>query len=187
MDAVVVCTGPSVKEYAHKLPEFCSGKVTIGINNCTEFFRPDYHLFTNTKRFQKYSKNINPKKGLIVTDKIERVAREVLINVTKDWMRRISIVRNTRDLRTAGLFAIRYAIESFGVDRVFVVGMDGYCFPSKHTHAYGPETDDGLTSQQLWEKDLIISRDLDRLEAEGCTFGIVTPTIYFRHYQEGII
>jgi len=50
--ALIICAGPSVLDYKEKIDEMCKDEnvFTIGINNMTHLFVPDYHLWTNTQR-----------------------------------------------------------------------------------------------------------------------------------------
>ena len=138
--ALIIAAGSSVKEYQNKINSFIHEEkpIVIGINNITEFFIPDYHLWTNTKRFRNFGKNILSESELLLSYGIHlKTVKEVigdmnytLINFT-DMKEGIPLGYKKGKIlgffRTAGCLAIMIA-HLMGCKDVSIVGMDGHTF-----------------------------------------------------------
>ncbi len=199
--AVIICTGSSIKEYESKIDTFIFEEkaFTIGINNITKFFMPDYHLWTNTKRFRTFGKNIYPESELLLGAGIHlKTIIEVLgpvgytlINFT-DMKEGVPIGYSKGKIlgffRTAGCLAIMIA-HLMGAKDVSIVGMDGHTFYNyediksgeKSHHCY-EEDYKPFTKEICIKKDQVVTGVLSSLKNYGIDLKILTPTIYEEFY-----
>ena len=86
-NATIICAGSSVKEYQWQINDHIkyTNSFTIGINNMTKYFTPDYHLWTNTQRFRTYGKNINSNSSILLGSNISlKVVNEII--KSKDYI-----------------------------------------------------------------------------------------------------
>lgn len=64
-DFLVLGTGQSIQEYGESIKRLVADKdlIIMGPNNITSFIVPDYHVFTNRRRFIQYASMIEPEKS----------------------------------------------------------------------------------------------------------------------------
>lgn len=195
--ALIIGAGASIKENRNSINNFISENdpFIVGINNITEFWIPDYHLWTNTQRFRTYGQNIH-------RDSILLLGSNISLNVIKEVIgSRDYILINYTDkagtsldysngkiygyYRTAGCLAIMIA-HLMGAKDISVVGMDGYSLYKQEDIVSGKESHhcygQGFTDTADWDtcvkKDFLISNILKRLKKYGINFSIITPTKY---------
>ena len=78
---LVICSGYSIKEQKSQIDNFILkyDPITIGINNMNDFWIPQYHLWTNTKRFRNYGNKINKESKLLLGCNISiKIIKEVI-------------------------------------------------------------------------------------------------------------
>ena len=199
---LVIGAGASIKEYEDQIARFIceTTPITIGINNMTAFWIPDYHVWTNNSRFRTFGKNIHPDSKLLLGSNISlKLINEVIGSreytvLNREDREGVSI--DYRDgiiygyFRTAGCLSIML-LHLMGINEINVVGMDGYTL-HKHKdvvvgkqsqHCYGK----GLTDTSSWqtgaEKDRIIEGALNNIKEYGIDFKILTPTKYRGFYD----
>ena len=65
---LVLGGGPSLNEYHDEIFQFIDRyqPIVMGTNNITGFVLPDYHAFTNRKRFIEYAHTIDPAKSKVL-------------------------------------------------------------------------------------------------------------------------
>lgn len=199
--ALIIAAGSSVKEHEYKIDAFILKEkpFTIGINNITDFFIPDYHLWTNTKRFRNFGKNILHESELLLGDGIHlKTVREVigpvnytLINFT-DMKEGVSIGYKKGKIlgffRTAGCLSIMIA-HLMGAKDISIVGMDGHTLYNykdiqegkKEHHCYEEDYKPFLEEVCI-KKDQVITGVLKTLKAYGIDLKILTPTVYKDFY-----
>lgn len=200
--ALVIGAGATIREYENQIAEFINTTkpITIGINNMTSFWVPDYHIWTNNQRFRTYGKNIHVNSKLLLGSNISlKLINEIIGSkeyVVLNREDRKGVSMDYRDgiiygyFRTAGCLAIML-LHLMGVSEINIVGMDGYTI-HKHEdivagkeaqHCYGQ----GLTDTSSWEsgaeKDKIIEASLNNIKEYGINFKILTPTKYRRFYD----
>lgn len=202
-DALIIGAGTSIKDNQDLINKFIrkTKPFTMGINNMTNFWIPDYHLWTNTQRFRTYGNNINNESKLLLGSNISlKVIKDVigdssytLVNYT-DKVKGVPIKYKGGKIygyyRTAGCLAIMI-LHLMGVKDINIVGMDGYTLHKhkdiksgkKSQHWYG----NGLTDTATWKtcvmKDELIEEVLHSLKDYGIKFQILTPTIYKDFYD----
>jgi hypothetical protein len=195
--AVIICAGASVRAYQHKIQEFIDreGAFTIGINNITSLFTPDYHLWTNTKRFRDFGKHIMKDSKLLLGKGIHiKTIREIignrkyfLINFT-DMKEGVPIDYKNGKIfgfyRTAGNLAIMVA-HLMGASHVDIVGVDGHTFYNyddikngKQPHHCYDEKYEPFSYEVCVKKDRITNMVLKNLREYGIHIRILTPTVH---------
>jgi hypothetical protein len=203
--SLIICAGPSIIEFKDKIQALYDNEntFTIGINNMTHLFIPDYHLWTNTQRFRTYGKNIKDSSTVLLGSGINLKTiksvigdREyILINYTGMLKKRLPIDYKNGKIfgyyRTAGCLAIMISYL-MGASEIDIVGMDGYTKnkyseledENKSQHCYGK----GFTDTADWEtakiKDEDIYYTLRSLKKYGINFRILTPTVYKEFYYD---
>lgn len=200
--ALIITAGSSVRKYRYEINTFISETkpFAIGINNITGLFIPDYHLWTNTKRFRTFGKNFCPESELLLGAGIHlKTIREVLgpvnytlINFT-DMKEGVPIGYKKGKIygffRTAGNLAIMIA-HLMGAKKIDIVGMDGHTFHNyedvkagrKPHHCY-VENYEPYSQDICIKKDKITNGVLSNLREYGIDFRIITPTIYEGFYD----
>ena len=202
--ALIIGAGAAIKEEADNIDAFIKRKkpFTLGINNMTSFWVPDYHVWTNTQRFRTYGESINPNSHLLLGQNIPlKVIRNViggrdyiLINYT-DMKEGVPLGYKDGKIygyfRTAGNLAIMIA-HLMGASEVNIVGADGYSLHKREDLVKGQESHhcygNGFTDTADWEtcvkKDKIINNVLNNLREYGIDFKILTPTKYEDFYKK---
>lgn len=201
-NALIIGAGSSIKKFQQSIKDFIKGTnpFTIGINNMTEYFIPNYHLWTNTSRFRTYGKNINKHSNLLLGSNISlKVIKDIigsreytLINYEDKEKTNIGY-KNGKLLgyyRTAGCLAIMIS-HIMGANEIFIIGMDGYSkydhkelMSGKESHhCYGKGYTDTADWDTCIKKDKLIYNVLSNLRNYGINFKIITPTKYGEFYD----
>jgi len=201
-DFVIIGAGSSIKKYENKIKNFIRDKKTIGINNITHLFIPDFHVWTNNQRLNEYGGCISQNSILILGDgirkeMIDKHKIESFVLLEYDDSEGIPIdIRNGKIygyFRTAGCLSIMIA-HCLGAKNIYIVGMDGYTlYPKddlknmkKDHHCYGK----GYTDDASWEKCLIkdekVYSCLKSIHNYGVNFSILTPTIFNDFFNPNI-
>lgn len=204
--ALIVATGPSLREYWEKVEALQRkfNAITLGANNVTQFLNPSYHCFTNRKRYVAFAGTIDSNRSQVLLGPyltkslIKRHYRgpyETLMYIN-DHNGEFNIEEGIiqASCRTVGVLLIGVAIV-MGAQRILVAGMDGYkklLEEGNPIHHYDIDslTDDRCTTEEerLLSSERLNARFMDEigeyLEAKGQQpFKIVTPTVYQDHYQ----
>ncbi len=175
--------------------------LTIGINNMTSILVPDFHLWTNNKRYRDFGGSINPKSRIllgngIVKKQIRKFGHSpTIINYEDRPGCNVKISKHVISgyFRTAGCLAIALA-SYMGAGKILVAGMDGYTFIDKSTldanqgaqHVYGEGHTDNNDWEECVKKDEIV-RDALRDLRKVVKFEIITPTVFKDFYNEDIL
>jgi len=197
-DFLILANGPSLKKYRKRIQRFIDKykPVVIGANFIGDLFVPDYHAFSNTRRFINYINDVNSKSKLLIG---QHIPDDVIREHTKRKNERIYYKDALHDFdikdgvvqancQTVSVLLLAVAI-SMGAKRVFSAGMDGYqgLEAKKQMHFY--EEADERTDQKLiidrhrWCQFYIkqIDQCLDKQGKEGVI--ILTPTSYKGFYK----
>ena len=198
---LIVGTGPSLKKNWKKIGELQTkyNLITMGANNIGDFIQPDYHCFTNKKRFINYSHTIGNKSKVLIG---EHISIQV---VKKHYGRYFEIIPYLNDhdasfniengiirasCRTVGVLMIATAIV-MGARKIFVVGMDGYkdiINTGSEIHFYSEKnsTNDSQNDYFLtidYYNNKFLNEIKFYLESNNReSFSIVTPTTYQDNY-----
>ena len=179
-NCLIVGAGSTVKHYIKSIKRFIADNncVTIGINNITKQIVPDYHLWTNTKRFMAFHHCIKPESKVVIGSTLHD-----RLNVKK-YVREYDIFPDDiKKYRNAGCLAIKFA-DSFA-DTIYIAGMDGYtlCYKGDQ-HCYGKGCTDSADHKYEQSKDGEIYHCLQEIDID---FTIITPTVYERFYDKAIL
>lgn len=202
---MIVGSGSSILKYKKNILKYIKENniITIGINKMTSFCIPDYHLWTNKKRYATQYDCISKKSNLIFgsgipEDLIRKYWNGDFERVYYTNESNIPISYNNGNIygnfRTAGILAIMVAHVN-KANKIDVVGMDGFTLYSKEKlerkvashHCYGS----GYTDDADWEKclgkDRLVDNGLHQLKEYGVNFSIITPTKFKDFYDSNIL
>ena len=199
---VIIGAGATVKRNKDKILEFIkrTNALTIGINYMTSVMYPDFHLWTNKKRYHDFGSCINSNKSTLLFG--NNVPKKLIMEHHNGTYITITYVDERGcelgfrdnviygDFRTAGVLAIMLS-HVYGAKTINVVGMDGFTLHSrkellkekKSHHCYGR----GYTDDASWErckyKDFLVNNALHKLKEYGVEFSILTPTKFKDFYH----
>jgi hypothetical protein len=203
--ALVLGNGPSLRTHGDALRRLIAAEraITLGANNITAFTHPDYHAFTNRKRFARYGHSIDPERSRVLLSPyfsralIERHYRGPYeeISYVADNDARFDVSEGVIQAsgRTVSVLLIGVAAV-MGAERILVAGLDGFAGvlagerpdPASVYHA---ETE--LLKERAPEYEEIdrytrrfLAEIQGYLERHGrAPFAIVTPTAYEEHHR----
>jgi len=200
-DFLILANGPTLKQYKKQIDEFINEyqPVVIGSNYLGDLFIPDYHAFSNKKRFIDYVDTVDSNSKLLISssfakDFIEKYCKRgfEIIQHLPGFQRPFNIVDGviTSNCRTIGILSIAIAI-AMGARKIYIAGMDGYkqieSFSGNSHHFYtevGEPTDfEVLMARHNWNEQLLkqIEEYLVASGKEGLS--IVTPTSHKFFYK----
>lgn len=162
---------------------------------------PDYHLWTNKKRFVQFHASIKSSSKVLLGCNIppKLIKRYYKGNYEtinyKDadgFQLKITPKMITGHFRTAGTLAVAVAYSWNPQSRIFIAGMDGYTlYPKhqlrnkqKHQHCYGEGFTDDADWKACLKKDQIVHQALKNLKNYGINFYIITPTVFKEFYEK---
>lgn len=205
-EILIVCAGSTVKKYNHKIKEYIKkyNPIIFGINNTTDYFIPNYHLYTNTKRFRNFGHKIHKKSQILLSYGLNLKlikdtigSREyTLINFT-DMKEGVPIGYRKGKIfgfyRTAGNLSIMIS-HLMGSSNITIVGMDGHTLynyedvkSGKKSHHCYDEKYVPFPLDICKKKDGITKGVLQSLKNYGVQFRILTPTVYKNFYDGTIL
>jgi hypothetical protein len=201
-DFVIIGAGSSIKKYENKIKNFISDKKTIGINNITHLFVPDFHVWTNNQRLKNYGSCINDSSELVLGDRIRKEIIEQynirsFIQLRYEDSEEVPLCIREGKIygyfRTAGCLSIMVA-HCLGAKNIYIVGMDGYTLYPKDDlttmkedhHCYGSGYTDDASWEKCLKKDELVYKCLHSIKNYGVNFSILTPTV-FKDFFDPII
>lgn len=135
-DFLILANGPSVKKYKQEIGEFIRryDPVVMGANYMSGLPCPDYHAFSNKKRFVSYFDQINKNSKILLSSGFEEDFVREYVKRDFEWIVHLNRTSShfdicddiiTSDCRTISILLIGVAIV-MGAKRIFIAGMDGY-------------------------------------------------------------
>lgn len=204
-DFLILANGPSLKEYQKDVQEFIdqTAPVVLGANNLEGLFVPDYHAFSNKKRFISYIGQVDERSKLLISTLFERDFIGDYTNRDFEWLVHLNRLSNNFFIEdgvisshcgTVSVLLIAVAMV-MGAKRIFIAGMDGYknkdSFLSTRIHFYDEENQDKKEASDFRaylelhknNENLLhkINKYLHDRGQEGLT--IITPTSHKYFYQ----
>jgi 4-hydroxy 2-oxovalerate aldolase len=202
-DFLILATGPSLKKSHKELKQFINkyDPITIGTNYLEGLFEPDYHMFSNKRRFVNYVDAVNPQSKLLVSSSFEEEFIEEYTSRPFEVVyhlfnkERFEIDRGVLrgDFRTVALLGIATAI-CMGAKRIFIAGMDGYQIDhqvqDKDAIHFYQEPEEAEQKAVLREKHIFNENMLTKITeflktdtSRDPEIRIITPTSYTRFYS----
>jgi len=200
-DFVIVGAGDGTRKYYQKIRHFIKDErlVTIGINKMTDFFIPDYHLWTNNQRLHDQRNCIRSQSKLMLGIGIVESLRAAVggdyiqVNYKSEPgvpYRYIGGILYGH-FRIAGVLAIAIA-KVLGAKRIYAVGFDGFCLHTRkdlingegNQHCYGNGFTDDATYEQCIVKDKLTREGMQLLRVAGVNFNIITPTVHSKFFKD---
>ncbi|MFA6078173.1 MAG: aldolase catalytic domain-containing protein [Candidatus Omnitrophota bacterium] len=202
-DFLILGNGPSLKACEQDIKSFIDkyDPIVMGANYLGGLFVPDYHAFSNKKRFINYVDAVSKDSKLLLSTSFdddfikEHTSRPFewlahLSNASTDFDIKKGII--TSNCRTVSILMAGVAIV-MGARRIFIAGMDGYkqkdAFLSRDLHFY-KESEDADNFKLLMEKHNMnetmlknINHYLTERHKEG--LHIITPTSH-NYFYSGI-
>jgi len=163
---LLVASGKSVEEYAHIIDEKKEDDYIIIALNHIPNFSCDYYFFSNQKRFDEFSKNLEQNK-IIITSNIDTNTN---IPVVLEFSKLAFIDDNF--IKNVAIVAINFLILQ-GIKKVEIVGLDGYKINSKNYHY--KETNIIHDNTTLIEENNTIAKALKSLE-KNIVIELLTPS-----------
>lgn len=194
---LIICSGSTVKDHVDAIENYANNSevICVGVNNATELFQVDYHLWTNYQRFKTFYKG--ECENLILSESLYKKIKENRLfgfDSQSDQVKVETIYDNIKIWRTAGLRAIQYAADK-GCENIAVVGMDGYtllhngdqhCYGKGYTDI-GRAKDPGELIHREFEKDNQVYENLRCMKKKGVNVKILTPTVFNEFYAGGLL
>ncbi|MFW6016069.1 MAG: aldolase catalytic domain-containing protein [bacterium] len=195
-DFLILANGPNLKKYNKKIHSFIEkhNPIVMGPNYLDDLFIPDYHAFSNKRRFLQYIDTVDEKSALLIGNSIEKSVIKEKINRDYEIMQYINSSSNDFDIingiitsncRTVSILLIAIAIV-MGAKRIFVAGMDGYLNYDSSYHFYKEE--EARKNELIKEKHALIYKYLKQIDLylknnNKHSFYIITPTSYEKFYK----
>ncbi len=199
--ALVLGNGPSLGTHREALERLIDAEdaVTLGANHITPFIHPDYHAFTNGKRFVRYADTIDRSHSRVlvspyfphklIAEHYDGPYEEIAYVAENDAAFDVREGVIQASCRTVSVLLIGVAAV-MGFGRMLVAGLDGFqgALARDGATIYHAETDVlKHEHEQYTEIDRYTRRFLadiqQYLAREGREpFAIVTPTAYGEHY-----
>jgi 4-hydroxy 2-oxovalerate aldolase len=198
---LILGNGPSLKEYQNEIRQFIKKykPVVMGANYLGGLFVPDYHAFSNKRRFVSYIDTVAPGSKLLISKYISEGMIREYTHRDYEKIEYIDTLNNDFDIcngvvqcncRTVSVLLMGAAVV-MGAERIFCVGTDGYLNLDEHGNPlFYEETDekeegDLIIDMHKWNHKFIgqINNYLLKNGREG--IHILTPTSY-REFYKGI-
>lgn len=200
-DFLVLANGPNLKEHKKEIGEFIKryDPIVMGANYLGGLFKPNYHGFSNKKRFINYVDQVDRSSTLLLSTNFEENFIREYTDRNYERIIHLNRISNnfeikngviTSNCRTISILLIAVAIL-MGAKRIFVAGMDGYKnkenFLSNKVHFYKeseePENFKLLIEKHNWNEILLnsINSFLASQDREG--LHIITPTSHKYFYN----
>jgi len=195
-DFLILANGPTLKKYSDKIKKFIDkyNPVVMGPNFLDELFIPDYHAFSNKRRFLQYVDTVDEKSELLIGNSIDKSVIQEEINRDYETMQYINSSSNdfnivngiiTSNCRTVSTLLIAIAIV-MGAKRIFVAGMDGYLNYDSSYHFYKEEEADNneiIMNKHNKMYDYLKQINLYLKKNNKHEFHIITPTDFEKFYK----
>ena len=196
---LIVCTGKTIGIYNDKIQSYIkNNRPTIfAVNQYPDFFKyiPHIHLFTNNHRWDECKNSINSKSILMLGCRIKTPPKDnnyIKINYTdKNPDEKISynngiIYGYYRSVGGLGIM-IAYLMK---FETILVVGMDGHNLKDEYIHYYKDSENSFYGKVDISHREIfnpVMSKVLDNIKLYGIKFSLVTPTLFYKHFQNNII
>ena len=202
-DFLILANGPSLRLCVDQLKEFADSvnPIIMGANYIDDLFVPDYHAFTNRKRFCTYVNTVHEQSNLLVSPYF---MVELVQNFWKRSYEEISFFgvwpgdKGQMSIRD-GIVYFEGAMTSqlliglavvMGARKIYLAGFDGYKqnveanYHYKENHDYKTDWEFLQLANQRTQEVLDSIRD-DILDGDANRLSIITPTL-FTDYQVSV-
>jgi 4-hydroxy 2-oxovalerate aldolase len=196
---LIIGNGTSIIKYQKEIVNFVKKEncITIGLNFLQDLYKPDYHIFVNKKRFQKYVTSISPSSILILPSFFgkewvhlywEKALHYMDINIIED-VNHIPIENEQQYIvnLNVAISAILLAVQ-MGASKIYAVGIDGYIGENSSEIQYFYNENDIPEDKNIasirYEKFVNeLERVNNYLLSLSIPFSIITPTSHKRYYN----
>lgn len=202
--ALVISTGPSLTKHLDDIKTFIKREqpIVFGCNNIHGVLTPDYHVFSNRRRFGAYGKDIHPDSTPLLSpyfthEQIQKVLgdrdyEEIMLNI--DPLANGEVLKIEQNIICSHVVTVAVVACSvahlMGLDQIFIAGMDGYSINPEKSHHYQENDNkemDELLKQEKLNIDLLDCLQDEHLKKRGGVLNIITPTAYDKFYNKNIL
>lgn len=196
---LIVANGPSLLKYKKQIAEFIETEnpVTIGVNFLQNTIVPDYHLFINRKRFQKYASSVNPQSKLLLPSYFgKEFVKEAGVSECDYFDLDVvdsssaSVIEGTAQHCVYPNVSISAILLAYlmGASEVYAVGIDGYIDELNKKMVYFYNENDTPDDKDIASiRYEMFSKELERtnrfLVSKSVPFFIITPTSHKKYYK----
>ncbi len=208
-DFLLLATGPTVERYKEDIMGFINrvNPITIGCNNISKLYTPNYHAFINRKRFVENISFIDKEKTRVIISPY--IAKWIIRRHFRDeyWPLmfadrpegdfRISDGILFSSCKTSALMMIGLSIV-MGAKKIHIAGLDGYskyfldgekinCLDVKSKYgSFEKDRRHYLRLEQLNERYL---KEMDDyfFAKRGNRLKIITPTVHAKYYDKEVL
>jgi 4-hydroxy 2-oxovalerate aldolase len=196
---LVLANGPTILKHKESIDKFIEkyNPVVLGANNLKGLYVPDYHAFTNKKRFAKYVGTVDKKSKILLNCYFAKeFVRQYTDREFEDLVFRLGdrndltidngIISNDCTSVSMLLIAVAYVM---GAKEIFVAGMDGFIDKNgSNGHYFYDEVDDSKSIEfnirrQMWGSKTLKNLDSYLIEHGISGVNIITPTSYEEYYR----
>lgn len=202
---LIIATGPSAKKYKNELNKFIEkhNPVIMGANNIEGIVVPDYHCFSNRKRFVAFSQMIDSDKSKVLLSPY--FPKKFIKKHYTGRFERLMFVNNhdnpfdidngiiQASCRTIGVLMMAVALI-MGAKRIYVYGLDGYRSVLRHSKSINHydlnhTALDKAEIKRMLKVENYNSRFLNEISSymESKSLpppSIITPTVYLDYYKD---
>lgn len=196
---LIVANGPSLVSYKREIQEFIDAEnpVVIGVNYIQDTIVPDYHIFINRKRFQKYVSEVNPKSKLLVPSyfgkefvKDANIEHCDYFDLESVGITHAAVVEGTTQMCVYPNVSISAMLLAYlmGASEVYAVGIDGYIDELNKKMVFFYNENDTPDDKEIASiRYEMFSKELGRtnnfLQGKSIPFFIITPTSHKKYYK----
>ena len=135
-DFLILASGPSLKDHKREIDKFIKryDPVVMGANYLGGLFKPDYHAFSNKKRFISYIDSVDKDSKILVSSAFDKDF--ITEHLNREYECMVHLNRPSRkfyidgDVITSNCYTVSILLIAvaivMGGRRIFIAGMDGY-------------------------------------------------------------
>lgn len=180
---LLLLPGESVADNLEKINKHIADNknIVVSVNHVSELINANFCFFSNQKRYDHFSKDIDPKK-LIVSSNIvldERHVGGYVINYEDSKMKETNSDNST-------ILLLNFLVKN-QVKKVYIAGFDGYVYKIRN-HSYDEYIDHDriIDKERIEETNKQISKSLEII-SNKITIKFITPSIFSRTIKQKVV
>ncbi|MDI9337862.1 MAG: DUF115 domain-containing protein [Alphaproteobacteria bacterium] len=200
---LIIANGPSLTQYLEEIKDLIKQEnlITIGVNNLQNLIIPNYHIFINRKRLQKYVDKTNSQSQLLFPSYL---GKQFVEEHTQNLQSKINYfnletIDNNKVVEfidginintiypNVSIAAIGIA-KLMGASEIFAVGIDGYIDELNKKMVYFYNENDTPDNKKIASlRYEMFAKELERtntyLQKNTIPFYIITPTSHKKYFK----
>lgn len=172
-NVLILASGKSVVHEYKKVEKYLSehNPIIIAVNHYSPFFQADYYFFSNQKRLNEFTGNLEHS-NVIITSNLQTQLDAIFIVDFKELF-----TYDDLQIRNVAVLVLILLIKN-NVKAVTIAGLDGYQPNTIQPYSY-PEYDQPVSSEVLAEANQEISKGLKHLFNQ-ITIKLLTTSIFLK-------